>query len=55
MYFRTEWHGRGIWATANLTIRTAASNSQAKTPVSEPSDTNVVNVSKGKSGQLTLF
>ena len=49
MYFRTEWHWRGIWTTANLTIRTAASNSQAKTPASEPSDTNGVNVSKGKS------
>lgn len=55
MYFRTEWHWRRIWAMANLMIRTAAPNSQAEAPASEPSDTNGPNVSEGKSGQLTLF
>lgn len=55
MYFRTEWHWRRIWAMANLMIRTAAPNSQAEAPASEPSDTNGPNVSEGNSGQLTLF
>lgn len=55
MYFRTEWHWRRIWAMANLMIRTAAPNSQAEAPASEPSDTNGPNVSEGKSGQLPLF
>lgn len=55
MYFRIEWHWRRIWAMANLMIRTAAPNSQAEAPASEPYDTNGPNVSEGNSGQLTLF
>ena len=55
MYFRSEWHWRRVWATADLMIRTAAPRGQAETPAPEPPGINGPNLSEGKGGQLTLF
>lgn len=55
MYFRSEWHWRRVWATADLMIRAAAPRGQAETPAPEPPGTNGTTLSEGKCGQLTLF
>ena len=55
MYFRTEWHWRRIWATADLMIRAAAPKNQAATPAPEPLGTVGPELNEGKGGQLTLF
>lgn len=55
MYFRSEWHWRRVWATADLMIRAAAPRGQAETPAPEPPGTNGTTLSEGKGGQLTLF
>lgn len=55
MYFRSEWHWRRVWATADMMIRAAAPNGQAETPTPEPQGINGPALSEGKGGQLTLF
>lgn len=55
MYFRSEWHWRRIWATADLMIRAAAPKDQAETPAQEPPRANGSTLSEGEGGQLTLF
>lgn len=55
MYFRSEWHWRRVWATADMMIRAAAPKGQAETPAPEPPGTSGSALSEGKGGQLTLF
>ena len=55
MYFRSEWHWRRVWATADMMIRAAAPNGQAETPTPEPQGINGPTLFESNGGQLTLF
>lgn len=55
MYFRSEWHWRRIWATADLMIRAAAPKGKAEEPAPEPPAVEASSLAETKTGQLTLF